>query len=225
MLSMTIEELKSLMRIPADASKDTIMQTFERIAEVLMNGCVIKFQNEEYRILDFEFYYYNKNHQDISVHPRYSESLCWYINDFGGIDLNFESKINKNIVVKNDKWSYKYELTNESYFGGILMRQIQRLSDNVIFDGPWKVADLFRILDATSQRQNNPVLVIKELSPIYFKQPEKRYNLLGSQKSPKTKADYNLQECFIDVSDSQRQKLETELVAFTNSPYRYCYKF
>ena len=45
---MTIEELKSLMRIPADASKDTIMQTFERIAEVLMNGCVIKFQNEEY---------------------------------------------------------------------------------------------------------------------------------------------------------------------------------
>ena len=27
MLSMTIEELKSLMRIPADASKDTIMQT------------------------------------------------------------------------------------------------------------------------------------------------------------------------------------------------------
>lgn len=225
MLSMTIEELKSLMRIPANASKETIMQTFERIAEVLMNGCVIKFQNEEYRILDFEFYYYNKNHQDISVHPRNSEALCWYINDFGGIDLNFESKINKNIVVKNDKWSYKYELTNESYFGGILMRQIQRLSDNVIFDGPWKVADLFRILDATSQRQNNPVLVIKELSPIYFKQPEKRYNLLGSQKSPKTKADYNLQECFIDVSDSQRQKLETELVAFTNSPYRYCYKF
>lgn len=221
---MTIEELKSLMCIPAEASKKTIMLAFERIAEVLMNGCIIKFQNEEYRILDFEFYYYNKNHQDISVHPRNSESLCWYINDFGGIDLNFESKINKNIVVKNDKWSYKYELTNESYFGGILMRQIQRLSDNVIFDGPWKVADLFRILDATSQRQNNPVLVIKELSPIYFKQPEKRYNLLGSQKSPKNKADYNLQECFIDVSDSQRQKLETELASFADSPYRYCYK-
>ena len=224
MLSMTVEELKSLMRIPANASKETIMQTFERIAEVLMNGCVIKFQNEEYRILDFEFYYYNKNHQDISVHPRNSEALCWYINDFGGIDLNFESKINKTIVTKNNKWSFKYELTNESYFGGILMRQIQRLSDKVIYDGPWKVADLFRILDATSQRQSNPVLVIKELPPIDFMKPEKRYNLLGSKKDPKAKADYNLQECFIDVSDSQRQKLETELVAFTNSPYRYCPK-
>ena len=135
MISMTIEELKSLMRIPANASKENVMQTFEGIAEVLMNGCVIKFQNEEYRILDFEFYYYNKNHQDISVHPRNSEALCWYINDFGGIDLNFESKINKTIVTKNNKWSFKYELTNESYFGGILMRQIQRLSDKVIIYG------------------------------------------------------------------------------------------
>ena len=53
MLSMTIEELKKLMRISADASKERIMQTFDRIAEVLMNGCVIKSQNEEYRILDF----------------------------------------------------------------------------------------------------------------------------------------------------------------------------
>ncbi len=221
---MTIEELKSLMRIPVDASKVTIIQTFERIAEVLMNGCVIKFQNEEYRILDFEFYYYNKNHQDISVHPRNSEPLCWYINDFGGIDLNFESKIIKTIETKNNKWSFKYELTNESYFGGILMRQIQRLSDNVIFDGPWKVADLFRILDATSQTQNNPVLEIKELPSIDFMKPKKRYNLLGSKKDPKAKADYNIQECFTDVSDYLKLTLETELADFAESPYRYCYK-
>ena len=221
---MTIEELKSLMRIPVDASKVTIMQTFERIAEVLMNGCVIKFQNEEYRILDFEFYYYSKNHQDISVHPRNSEALYWYINDFGGIDLNFESKINKTQVVKNGKWSYKYELTDESYFGGILLRQIQRRTDKVIFDGPWKVADLFRILDATSQRQNNPILVLKKLPAIDFKQPEKRYNLLGSKKDPKAKADYNLQECFTDVPESLKLTLETELATFTDSPYRYCYK-
>ena len=221
---MTIEELKSLMRIPVDASKVTIMQTFESIAEVLMNGCVIKFQNEEYRILDFEFYYYSKNHQDISVHPRNSEALYWYINDFGGIDLNFESKINKTQVVKNGKWSYKYELTDESYFGGILLRQIQRRTDKVIFDGPWKVADLFRILDATSQRQNNPILVLKKLPAIDFKQPEKRYNLLGSKKDPKAKADYNLQECFTDVPESLKLTLETELASFADSLYRYCYR-
>ena len=221
---MTIERLRKIMCIPADESKDGIKERFEKIAHTLFNECVIKYLNDEYRILDFEFYYYNKNHQDISVHPRNSEPLCWYINDFGGIDLNFESKISKKVVVKNDKWSYKYELTDESYFGGILIRQIMRLSDNVILDGPWKVADLFRILDATSQRQNNPVLVIKELQPIDFMKPEKRYNLLGSKKDPKAKADYNIQECFTDVSDSLKITLETELASFADSPYRYCYK-
>ena len=150
--------------------------------------------------------------------------MCWYINDFGGIDLNFESKINKTIVTKKNKWLFKYELTNESYFGGILLRQIQRLSDNVIFDGPWKVADLFRILDATSQTQNNPVLVTTELQPIDFMKPEKRYNLLGSKKDPKATEDYNLQECFTDVPDSLKLTLETELASFADSPYRYCYK-
>ena len=221
---MTIEELKSLMCIPANACENYIKQTFERIAEVLKSGCVILYMDDEYRILDFEFYFYNSNHQDISVHPRNSDALCWYINDFGGIDLNFESKISKTIVTKNNKWSFKYELTDESYFGGILIRQIQRLSDNVVLDGPWKVADLFRIIDATSQSQNNPVLVIKELPPIEFKEPEKRYNLLGSKKDPKAKADYNLQECFTDVSDSLKLTLETELASFVDRPDRYCYK-
>ena len=221
---MTIEELKSLMCISADASKETIMQTFERIAEILANSCVIKYQNDEYRILDFEFYYYNKNHQDISVHPRNSEPLCWYINDFGGIDLNFESKISKKVVVKNDKWSYKYELTDESYFGGILLRQLQRESDKVIFDGPWKVADLFRLMDATSQSQDNPILYIEEQSLQYPKETKKRYNLLGNKKDPKAKADYNLQECFTDVPESLKLALETELASFADSPYRYCYK-
>ena len=221
---MTIEELKSLMRIPADVSENYIKQTFERIAEVLKSGCVIQYKDDEYRILDFEFYYFNKNHQDISVHPRNSGPLCWYINDFGGIDLNFESRINKTIVIKNNKWSFKYELTDKSYFGGILIRQIQRQSDNVVFDGPWKIANLFRVLDATSQRQSNPVLVIKELPPIDFKEPEKRYNLLGCKKDPKAKADYNLQECFTDVPDSLKLTLENKFAAFTKSPYRYCYK-
>ena len=81
------------MRIPFDAIN--IEDRFEQIAEILKKCCVIEFENEEYRILDFEFYFYNKNHRDISVHPRKSDALCWYFNDFGGIDLNFESRIEK----------------------------------------------------------------------------------------------------------------------------------
>ena len=111
--STTTDELKKLMRIPANACN--IEDIFDKIANILKNECVIKYEGNEYRILDFEFYYYNKNHQDISVHPRNSEALCWYINDFGGIDLNFESKI------KRSPFSFKYELTDNSYFGGILL--------------------------------------------------------------------------------------------------------
>lgn len=221
---MTIEELRNKMCIPSDASREDIMKTFQEIAEVLKNGCVIKYEDVEYRILDFEFYFYNINHQDISVHPRNSEALYWYINDFGGIDLNFESKITKKVVEKGKTWSFKYELTDDSCFGGILIRQIQRLSDKMVFDGPWKVADLFRKIDATSQIQNNPILEMKQLDPIEFKEPQPRYNLLGSHKeAPKAKADYNLQECFIDVSDSKRQELETELTRFAECKYRYCW--
>jgi hypothetical protein len=221
---MTTDELRNKMRIPADASRDYIERTFAEIAEVLKNGCVIKYEDVEYRILDFEFYFYNKNHRDISVHPRYSEAMCWYINDFGGIDLNFESKISKMVVEKGKTRSFKYELTNDSYFGGILIRQIQRLSDKMVFDGPWKVADLYRIIDATSQVQNNPILVLKQLETIEFKEPQPRYNLLGSHKgNPKAKADYNLQECFIDVPDAKKLELERELARFAECKYRYCW--
>ena len=92
---MTIEELRNKMCIPSSASREDIREIFQEIAEALKNEYIIKYDKEKYRFLDFEFYFYNRNHQDISVHPRNSEALCWYFNDFGGIDLNFESIIPK----------------------------------------------------------------------------------------------------------------------------------
>ena len=217
----TIEELKELMCIPADADKTTIKKHFEGIVEILKNDCVIQYEDKEYRILDFEFYFYNKNHQDISVHPRKSEALCWYINDFGGIDLNFKSDIKPKIVPKGKTWSLKYELTDESFFGGILIRKIQEIDyEKRVLNGPLKVAELFRKLDATSHHQNNPVLIIKRLEPLTFV-VEQRFNLLGKHTA-KEKADYILQSCFIEESYSKKQSvLEKELEKFKESPYRY----
>ena len=201
---------------------EEIQTVFSKIADLLKNECVIKYKGNEYRILDFEFYFYNKNHPDISVHPRNSEALCWYINDFGGIDLNFKSKINR------PPSSFKYELTDESYFGGILLRQIQCISndDKRTYDSPLKVAELFRTLDAVSQKQNNPILETRLLdTKIEFQEPLIRHNLLGNHKdNPKAKADYNLQECFADVPEPKKLKLEEELVIFSKKKYRYCYK-
>ena len=220
---MTIEELRSLMRIPADADKLDIQQRFVRIAECLMNECIISFDYAEYRILDFEFYFYNKNHRDITVHPRKSEALCWYINDFGGIDLNFESRIDR-----DENCYFKYRLTDESYFGGILIRQILRVADNFVFDGPLKVAELFRTFDATSHEQKNPILDIRTLNDrIDSYVPSQRNNLLGTHKGLSVaekiekKVKYNLQQCFTTYSVSE-ETLADELKLFINEPYRYC---
>lgn len=218
----TIDELKHLMCIPTDAEDEYIKDVFERIANILKNNCVIQYEDKEYRILDFEFYFYNKNHRDISVHPRKSEALHWYINDFGGIDLNFKSDIEKVVVGNNKKWSYKYELTDNSFFGGILIRQIQEIcGEKRVFDGPLKVAELFRMQDATSQHQNNPILAMKSLEPLDFVSGE-RLNLLGKHTTAKEKADYNLKSCFKEESYINRQTaLEEEFGKFVERKYRF----
>ena len=232
-MNRNIDELRTLMSISANASKSEIMEAFDSIADYLKNYCVIKAKDGEYRILDFEFYFFNQNHQDITTHPRNSEALCWYINDFGGIDLNFKSeiKINKDPIKKEGReiYSYKYILSEDSYFGGILIRQIQRLSDKVIFDGPLKVAELFRTLNASHQLQDIPILIIdpESLEKLEFASPQ-RHNILGSHKDITKKVDYNLQSCFEKVDGSKRADLIESFQNIhdeesTNRCYRYCW--
>ncbi len=174
-----------------------------------------------------------KNHQDITTHPRNSEALCWYINDFGGIDLNFGSKVevnNEPMVKKGFKtYSCRYKLSSDSYFGGILIRQIQRLSDKVIFDGPLKVAELFRTFNASHQLQDIPILIIdpESLEKLEFASPQ-RHNILGSHKDITKKVDYNLQSCFEKVDGSKRADLIESFQNIldkesTNHCYRYCW--
>ena len=234
-MNRNIDELRTLMSISANASESEIMEAFDSIADYLKNYCVIKAKDGEYRILDFEFYFFNQNHQDITTHPRNSEALCWYINDFGGIDLNFKSeiKISKDPIKKKgiEIYSYKYILSKDSYsyFGGVLIRQIQRLSDKVIFDGPLKVAELFRTFNASHQLQDIPILIIalESLEKLEFASL-KRHNLLGSHKDITKKVDYNLQSCFEKVDDSERADLINSLQKIldkesTNHYYRYCW--
>ena len=232
-MNRNIDELRTLMSISANASESEIMEAFDSIANYLKNYCVIKTKDEKYRILDFEFYFFNQNHQDITTHPRNSEALCWYINDFGGIDLNFESKVkvnNEPMVKKGFKtYSCRYKLSSNSYFGGILIRQIQRLSDKVIFDGPLKVAELFRSFNANHQLQDIPILIItpESLETLEFTCPV-RHNILGSHKNIEKKVDYNLQSCFEKVDDSERSDLINSIQNIldkesTNHCYRYCW--
>lgn len=215
----TLEELRTSMCMTHIKQQNEIAQRFNDIAAFLINRCAIEYKDDLYQFVDIEFYFYNKNHRDISVHPRQNEALTWYINDFGGIDLNFESSIEKVRVEKKGKVSYKYLLNDESYFGGILIRQLKDMTSEEILDGPWKVADLFRELDATSHSQSNPILVLHEHEKMTIKSSP-RLNLLGARKDAAKKTHINLQNCFAEPYPDE-QMLADALDEFNKENYRY----
>lgn len=117
--------LFKLMTLDATMKTSDIEERFEKIAKMLFESFAIQKGETVYLFKEIEFYFYNKNHRDIITHPRVSKSLCWYVNDFGGIDLNFASSIKReNRVNSKGKNVEKYVLDDSAYFGGILIRQL-----------------------------------------------------------------------------------------------------
>ena len=118
-------QLRKRMTLDANMNTNDIEERFEQIAKMLFESFAIQKGNIRYLFKEIEFYFYNKNHRDIITHPRVSKPLCWFINDFGGIDLNFESKIKyENRLNSKGKNVKKYVLDDSAYFGGILIRQL-----------------------------------------------------------------------------------------------------
>ena len=131
--------LFKLMTLDANMNTSGIEERFEQIAKMLFESFAIQKGEKKYLFKEIEFYFYNKNHRDIITHPRVSKPLCWYINDFGGIDLNFESNIKfenrlnskgqnvKNILVLQNA----FEKTRKQIKVNAL--SINALSDNLNF--------------------------------------------------------------------------------------------
>ena len=173
-----IEELRKSL-VLNDAAEEEIKDKFDKIAENLFNNFIIKTSYGDFRFEEIEFYFQSKNHPDYIAHPRKSEPLIWYINDFGGIDINFKSEAQKQ--TPNDPWS-KYCWDEESYYGGILIRQLKRISDDFLLKGPLKVAELFRNLGcATEGNGAMPQLVYVEGLPKVGYNTDKRNNLVKSE--------------------------------------------
>ena len=179
-----IEELRKSL-VLNDVAKEKIKENFDKIAKNLFNNFIIKTSYGDFRFEEIEFYFHSKNHPDYIAHPRKSEPLIWYINDFGGIDINFKSEAKKQ--TPNNPWS-KYCWDKESYYGGILIRQLKRISDGFKLDGPLKVAELFRNLGcATEGNGAMPQLVYVENLPKIGYLTNVRNNLV---KSSQTDEDY-----------------------------------
>ena len=126
-------QLHQLMTLDATMNTTDIEEHFEKMAKMLFESFAIQKGEKKYLFKEIEFYFYNKNHRDIITHPRASKSLCWYVNDFGGIDLNFASNIKRESRANSKGKSVeKYVLDDSAYFGGILIRLELTVKERVL---------------------------------------------------------------------------------------------
>ena len=160
------------------------------------------------------------NHRDIITHPRISKPLCWHVNDFGGIDLNF-SCIIKRESRPNSKGKIveKYVLDDSAYFGGILIRHLISEDGCEVLNGPWACAELFRCYDATGVDRGFPVLVEHDNGMVgYIRKP--RVNLLRSNQSVEDKVN-NILYQYHDNVQSSKETLYQDFINFKDKPYGY----
>ena len=212
------DQLRQLMTLDADINTPEIELRFEQIAKMLFESFAIQKGETVYLFKEIEFYFYNKNHRDIITHPRVSKPLCWYVNDFGGIDLNFVSNIKRESRANSKGKSVeKYVLDDSAYFGGILIRQLISEDDCEVLNGPWACAELFRCYDATVIDKDLPILLELDNGMVgYIREP--RINLLASKQTVEGKVDYILEK-YHEVSE--KKCLYSDFSRFVDRRYRY----
>ena len=214
------EQLRQLMSLDANMNTYDIEERFEKIAKMLFESFAIQKGETVYLFKEIEFYFYNKNHRDIITHPRVSKPLCWYINDFGGIDINFTSSIEcVNRENSKGKNVMKYVLDDSAYFGGILIRQLIEKESGEILKSPLACAELFRCYDATGVDYEFPVLVDHNNDVMSFiRKP--RINLIRSNQSVEAKVNNILYQYHDNVQPS-KETLYQEFLTFKDKLYGY----
>lgn len=220
-----IQKLSKLMTLDADANTSEIEEHFKLIAKMLFEKFAIKQGEILYYFKEIEFFFYNKNHRDIITHPRISKPLCWYVNDFGGIDLNFASNIaREGRLNSKGKYVVKYVLDDSAYFGGILIRQLVRKNSGDILKGPLACAELFRSYDAMGVNMNKDLPILYESdngkTGIENITTKSRVNILSKPNELDNKVKKILYEYHKHIQPSQ-ETLCHDFANFKDKPYRY----
>lgn len=208
------ESLRKLMELDAGMNTSDIEDRFREIAEQLFRHFAIQQGEKIYLFKEIEFYFYNQHHHDIITHPRESEPLRWYVNDFGGIDLNFASRI------EYDRVSKKFILDDNAFFGGILLRKLISEDGREELNGPWACAELFRWHDAIGSDPAFPKLVEHDNGEVGYFQ-NKRTNLLTGSKTEekiRKKVNYILG---IYKEYPANQEFCQDFITFYNKLYKY----
>eukprot|EP01100_Stratorugosa_tubuloviscum_P006625 TRINITY_DN2836_c0_g1_i1.p1 TRINITY_DN2836_c0_g1~~TRINITY_DN2836_c0_g1_i1.p1 ORF type:complete len:348 (-),score=164.58 TRINITY_DN2836_c0_g1_i1:45-1040(-) len=138
---------------------------FARIANSLLNECVLFVKRIPHRLIEIEFYFQNQEHPDPFVHcdPKQKQMRNWYFHKsansyrggtFKGLDIAFSQK---------------------NAFAGILIRAIKPLGEKIV-EGPSKSVD--HILKLTGKpsvaalADNFNLIVDDQDNPIYIRHCE-----------------------------------------------------
>lgn len=216
-----IDHLHNLMTLDANMKSSDIEARFNKIAKKLFENFAIQKGNTTYLFKEIEFYFYNKNHRDIITHPRVSKPLYWYVNDFGGIDLNFSSSIEStNKFDDKGKIVKKFVLDDSAYFGGILIRQLIEKKSGKVLKGPLACAELFRSYDATGSNMKDdlPILVECDNGNAENIITKSRVNILRSNQIAEKKVDTIL---YAYSKYPEKEKLYKDFCDYIEKPYGY----
>lgn len=138
-----MESLKKILSgLNAESSVKDIEKTFSEIADILLFKSIIKTDFGNYRLLEIEFYFKNKNHEDNVTIERTAEAGMWWLHEYG-VDLSFKS-------------------VEKEYYGGILIRSMMPLDDNRInkevFFGPRKCC--WELFYSSALEQNSAPCIV-----------------------------------------------------------------
>ena len=216
-----LEALRYSLSLSSKTEAHFIIKGFIEIADILFKHVAIKKGEEIFLFADVEFYFYNKHHKDIITHPRNCDSMQWYMNDFGGIDLSFKSETKvERIVNEKMKLATKPMLTDESYFGGILIRELHNAETGERLEGPWACAELFRAHDALGNIDDYPMLIEYE-SAREIQDASPRLNLKRSNQKTEAKVKYLLSAYANKFSDDEIKELCESFDKYQGCLYRY----
>lgn len=107
---------------------------FPSMSQILLNHCLLKVDQETYRLVEIEYYLHSDVHPDPYVHCNPDQLLmhCFYFHKFGtgtykagtfkGMDLTFG------------------DLNQKAYFG-ILVRSIENIKTGELIEGPCNVVN------------------------------------------------------------------------------------
>lgn len=103
---------------------------FDKLAEYLMNECVLEVNGDELEIIEIEFYYYDeKEHPDTFTHcdKEQLNSNTFYVHNKGGIRAGIDITFG-----------------NKNYYGGILIRSLKNINNNEFIKGSKNCRELIQ---------------------------------------------------------------------------------